>query len=162
MPDFPLAFTLAFGLLELRPPPRGAGLLGLLGLLGVLGLLLPLLAEEVRPEDVPPEELLPAVFAAAAGAFVSAGGLDLESSLLSDFALDSEEEEEDESSDLDSSFSAPARLRLFSLSPLKSVSYQPLPLRRNTGADISFCMVFLPHDGHFSSGGSEIFCINSV
>src|SRR4051812_1756807 len=37
-----------------------------------------------------------------------------------------------------SSLSAPARLRLFSLSDLKSVSYQPDPLSRNTGADISF------------------------
>src|SRR3954470_10832887 len=63
---------------------------------------------------------------------------------------------------LDSSFSAPARLRLLSLSLLKSVSYQPLPLRRKTGAEMSFCMVFLPQDGHFSSGGSVIFCINSV
>src|SRR6185437_14086749 len=38
-----------------------------------------------------------------------------------------------------SSLSAPTRFRLFSLSDLKSVSYQPPPLRRNTGADTSFC-----------------------
>src|SRR5207253_2512131 len=61
----------------------------------------------------------------------------------------------------DSSLSAPARLRLFSLSPLKSVSYQPPPLRRKFGAEISFFMVFLPHDGHFVMGGSVIFCITS-
>ncbi len=45
-----------------------------------------------------------------------------------------------------------ARLRLFSLSPLKSVSYQPPPLRRNTGADTSFFIVFLPQEGHFFRG----------
>ena len=39
---------------------------------------------------------------------------------------------------LASSLSAPARLRLFSLSRLKSVSYQPEPFSRNTGADMSF------------------------
>src|SRR5579863_9488808 len=54
-----------------------------------------------------------------------------------------------------------ARLRLLSLSPLKSVSYQPPPLRRNTGADIRRCSCDLPQWGHFFSGGSVIFCIAS-
>jgi len=54
-----------------------------------------------------------------------------------------------------------ARLRLLSLSLLKSVSYQPLPFSRKTGADTSFCMVRLPQEGHFTSGGSLIFCITS-
>ena len=49
------------------------------------------------------------------------------------------------------SFSAPARLRLRSWSDLKSVSYQPEPLSRNTGAEISFCSVLLPQEGHFFS-----------
>ncbi len=35
------------------------------------------------------------------------------------------------------------------LSPLKSVSYHPAPLRRNTGAEMSFFMVFLPHEVTF-------------
>lgn len=60
-----------------------------------------------------------------------------------------------------SSFS-PTRLRLFSLSDLKSVSYQPEPLSRNTGAEISLTSAFAPQDGHFVSGGSEIFCMTSV
>src|SRR3982751_2433712 len=60
-----------------------------------------------------------------------------------------------------SSLSAPARLRLFSLSDLKSVSYQPEPLRRNTGADISFLSPFLPQVGHLASGLSVIFCRTS-
>jgi hypothetical protein len=55
-----------------------------------------------------------------------------------------------------------ARLRLFSESPLKSVSYQPPPFRRKTGADTSFFIAFLPHDGHFFRGASETFCSNSV
>src|SRR5688572_4283133 len=42
-----------------------------------------------------------------------------------------------------SSLSAPCRLRLFSLSDLKSVSYQPEPLRRKTGAEMSFFSPFL-------------------
>src|ERR1700733_12101421 len=61
-----------------------------------------------------------------------------------------------------SSFSFSARLRLPSLSDLKSVSYQPAPFRRNTGAETSFFSVFLPHDGHFLSGASLNFCMISV
>src|SRR5688572_16140258 len=64
-------------------------------------------------------------------------------------------------STLASSFSGPARLRLFSLSDLKSVSYQPEPLRRKTGADISLRRPFLPQFGHFVSGASVIFCSTS-
>src|SRR5262252_8583551 len=64
-------------------------------------------------------------------------------------------------SDLLSSLSAPCRLRLFSLSDLKSVSYQPEPLSRNTGADISFFKPFLPQLGHLDRGLSEIFCSTS-
>src|SRR5688572_3121306 len=62
---------------------------------------------------------------------------------------------------LASSLSAPCRLRLFSLSDLKSVSYQPEPLRRNTGADISLRRPFLPQLGHLVSGLSVIFCSTS-
>src|SRR5262249_13723542 len=65
-------------------------------------------------------------------------------------------------SGFDSSLSAPTRLRLFSLSDLKSVSYQPAPFRRNTGAETSFLRRRLPHDGHLLSGASVIFCITSV
>src|SRR3984957_1324525 len=54
-----------------------------------------------------------------------------------------------------------ARLRLLSWSPLKSVSYQPPPLSRNTGADIKRCSWDLPHCGHFFRGGSLIFCMAS-
>src|SRR5688500_14778519 len=64
-------------------------------------------------------------------------------------------------SDLASSLSAPARLRLFSLSPLKSVSYQPEPFSRNTGADMSLRSPFFPQVGHFFSGLSLIFCSTS-
>src|ERR1700722_14419426 len=54
-----------------------------------------------------------------------------------------------------------ARLRLLSWSPLKSVSYQPPPLSRNTGADIKRCRWDLPHCGHFFRGRSLIFCMAS-
>ncbi len=53
-------------------------------------------------------------------------------------------------------------LRLFSLSDLKSVSYQPLPFRRNTGADTSFFKLLLPHEGQRLSGVSVTFCMTSV
>jgi hypothetical protein len=56
---------------------------------------------------------------------------------------------------------SPARLRLFSLSDLKSVSYQPPPLRRNTGAEISRFSLFLPQAGHLRSGLSVTFCSSS-
>src|SRR5215510_14447680 len=56
---------------------------------------------------------------------------------------------------------SPCRMRLFSLSDLKSVSYQPEPLRRNTGAEISFFRPFLPQLGHFANGLSVIFCSTS-
>src|SRR5262249_6631311 len=65
-------------------------------------------------------------------------------------------------SPLASSFSAPWRLRRFSLSDLKSVSYQPLPLRRNTGTETSFFRVRLPHEGQRVSGVSLIFCMTSA
>src|SRR6185436_5104667 len=55
-----------------------------------------------------------------------------------------------------SSLSAPCRLRLFSLSDLKSVSYQPEPFRRNSGADMSLRKEFLPQLGHFFRGLSVI------
>src|SRR6185437_14590225 len=88
------------------------------------------------PSD-PPEALFPA------GA--SPDGAGLESPLLV-------------SSDLAAGSSRSAMLRLLSLSDLKSVSYQPPPFRRNTGAETSFFSAFFPQEGHFSSGGSEIFC----
>ena len=49
------------------------------------------------------------------------------------------------------SLASPARLRLPSLSVLKSVSYQPPPLRRNTGAEISFFSVPFPQEGTSSA-----------
>src|SRR5579883_3005124 len=54
-----------------------------------------------------------------------------------------------------------ARLRLSSLSLLKSVSYQPLPFKRNTGADTRRLSWDLPQLGHLRSGASEIFCMAS-
>ena len=65
-------------------------------------------------------------------------------------------------SDLEAGSLSSTRLRLFSLSDLKSVSYQPAPLSRNTGAEISRFSVGLPQLGHFLSGGSEIFCMVST
>src|SRR5690606_22560885 len=53
-------------------------------------------------------------------------------------------------------------LRFFSLSDLKSVSYQPPPFRRNDGADMSRTSVRLPQSGHFLRGGSETFCSAST
>src|SRR3984957_17859710 len=55
-----------------------------------------------------------------------------------------------------------ARLRFCSLSDLKSVSYQPAPFRRNTGADTSFFSAFFPHNGHFFKGASDTFCMTSL
>src|SRR5690606_33079922 len=54
------------------------------------------------------------------------------------------------------------RLRLLSLSVLKSVSYQPPPLRRKTGAETSLVSLFLPHSVHLRSGASVIFCSTST
>src|SRR5271170_194631 len=54
-----------------------------------------------------------------------------------------------------------ARLRLPSLSDLKSVSYQPEPLSLNTGAEINRLSRERPQEGHFLSGPSLIFCITS-
>ena len=51
-----------------------------------------------------------------------------------------------------------ARLRLPSWSDLKSVSYQPPPFRRNTGAETSRLSVCFLQLGHLRIGGSEIFC----
>ena len=42
-----------------------------------------------------------------------------------------------------------------------SVSYQPAPLSRNTGADISRISWDLPQLGHFFNGGSLTFCMAS-
>ena len=71
-----------------------------------------------------------------------------------------------ESADAAVSFdSAPevsTRLRFFSASPLKSVSYQPPPLSRNTGADIKRRSASLPHSGHLRSGESPTFCSAST
>src|ERR1700728_4348105 len=54
-----------------------------------------------------------------------------------------------------------AKLRWLSLSPLKSVSYQPPPLSLKTGADISRVSCDLPQCGHFLSVGSLTFCMAS-
>jgi hypothetical protein len=111
---------------------------------------------EDDPEEMEPEPVLaalrlsPALFAAGS----AEAGAGFASSDLAGLV----------SSDLgeDSSRSAPARLRLFSLSDLKSVSYHPPPFKRKTGAETSFFSAFFPQEGHFSSGGSEIFCMTSV
>jgi len=50
------------------------------------------------------------------------------------------------------------RLRFFSPSPLKSVSYQPPPFKRNDGADMRRRSCDLPHSGHFRRAPSLIFC----
>jgi hypothetical protein len=54
-----------------------------------------------------------------------------------------------------------ARFFLLSWPPLKSVSYQPPPFRRNTGADINRVSCGLPHSGHFFKGESLTFCMAS-
>jgi hypothetical protein len=56
---------------------------------------------------------------------------------------------------------SPARFRCCSLSALKSVSYQPPPFSRNTGADTRRRSMFLPQAGHFRSGRSVIFWSSS-
>ena len=51
----------------------------------------------------------------------------------------------------------------FFLAPdLKSVSYQPLPLRRKAAAETNFFIVDFLHFSHFFSGLSLIFCSSSV
>jgi len=54
-------------------------------------------------------------------------------------------------------------VRFFFLSPsfLKSVSYQPLPERRNDGAVMLRFTVSLPHTGHVVGSASAIFCRRS-
>ena len=47
------------------------------------------------------------------------------------------------------------RLRFVSLLFLKSVSYQPLPFKRNCGADTSRFSCDLPQSGHLRSGASR-------
>src|SRR5262245_19988047 len=58
----------------------------------------------------------------------------------------------------DSLADASTRLRFLSPSRLKSVSYQPAPFKRNTGAEIRRRSVSFPHSGHLRSGESLIFC----
>src|SRR5882724_1267374 len=67
-----------------------------------------------------------------------------------------------ESEAVELSPSGPARLRLDSLSDLKSVSYQPPPFSLKTGADRSFFSFSFEQEGHFRRGGSLIFCMTSV
>src|SRR5690348_4641648 len=57
--------------------------------------------------------------------------------------------------------SRPARLRFFSLSDLKSVSYQPLPDSRKAGAVTCRRTRCLPQLGQVSGSGSESFCRRS-
>ena len=71
------------------------------------------------------------------------------------------------SPDFESLFFSPSlsfelRFRFLSLSDLKSVSYQPVPLNLKLGAETSFSNLFAPHSGHFFSGGSLIFCSSST
>src|ERR1044072_3852961 len=79
---------------------------------------------------------------ASAAGFVSAG-------LLASFASAAASLG---ASGLLSASSPAARLRLPSWSDLKSVSYQPPPFRRNTGADTSFLSVCFLQLGHFRIG----------
>jgi hypothetical protein len=111
----------------------------------------PLDAEADFDAESPPPESALALSDLAPSDF-EASALDVESAFV----------EDDEDSNLGGASSPPARLRLFSLSPLKSVSYQPPPLRRKFGAETSFTSAFLPHDPHLVRGASEIFCITSV
>jgi hypothetical protein len=55
----------------------------------------------------------------------------------------------------------PASCRFRRLSRLKSVSYQPPPLRRNAAALKTFFNADWPHCGHSTSGASLIFCSTS-
>jgi hypothetical protein len=54
-----------------------------------------------------------------------------------------------------------ARLRFLSPSFLKSVSYQPLPARRNDGAVSCRLTAWALHDGQVSGSGSDSFCRRS-
>src|SRR5690606_31304215 len=54
-----------------------------------------------------------------------------------------------------------ARLRRLSLSDLKSVSYQPLPARRNDGAETRRFTPGRPQLGHSLGSGSDTFCRRS-
>jgi len=111
------------------------------------------LPDELPPDEPLSDEPLSALFASAgfASDFESAAFVSAAEPLFAGL----------ESDDVSGSLST-ARLRLFSLSPLKSGSYQPPPYRRNTGADTSFFIAFLPHEGHFFSGASVTFCSSSV
>ena len=68
-------------------------------------------------------------------------------------------------SPFDSDLAAPsppsARLRFLSPSFLKSVSYQPLPARRNAGAVTCRFTVDWPQEGQVSGSGSDSFCRRS-
>ena len=57
---------------------------------------------------------------------------------------------------------SPVSCTFFFLPDLKSVSYQPPPLRRNAAAVTIFFMAGLPHSGQSFRGSSEIFCSTSV
>jgi hypothetical protein len=114
-------------------------------------------AEADRDVETDREEpLLPASVAAVLDSPALASGF-----VSGDLASDLESADLASAPEVLSSFST-ARLRLFSLSDLKSVSYQPAPFNRNTGAETSFFIRLLPHEGHLFSGGSEIFCRSSV
>jgi hypothetical protein len=114
----------------------------------------PLAPERPDPDPLeaevaaPPEELIDGTSAFVGSAFAGS-------------VLDDSDSDEDAALE-GSSASEPARFRRFSLSPLKSVSYQPAPFRRKFGAETSFFRAFFPQEGHFSRGASVIFCITSV
>lgn len=54
-----------------------------------------------------------------------------------------------------------ADVTFFLLPDLKSVSYQPPPLRRKPAADIFFFKASAAHSGQVTSGGSLTFCKTS-
>jgi len=56
----------------------------------------------------------------------------------------------------------PPSWTFFWLPFLKSVSYQPPPLRRKPAAEISLRRCGSPQAGHSATGGSLIFCMISI
>ena len=55
-----------------------------------------------------------------------------------------------------------AEVTFFLLPDLKSVSYQPPPLRRKPAAEIFFFRASAAHSGQVTSGGSLTFCRTSI
>src|SRR5690606_19237228 len=109
--------------------------------------------ENRRADRCPDEQAGDDVAAKTSDGRAHATALLLLVSFLSFFSLLEEDE-----SDFSLSFeSLVARLRFFSLSDLKSVSYQPPPFRRNAGAEISRFNAGCSHSGQSRKGSSDSF-----